>query len=71
MQKKKWTFDKVLESAKKYNHIFDWELGDRYAYRAAKRKGWFKEASAHMTKKIRKVFTTKYTDDDICHSFKI
>jgi predicted GIY-YIG superfamily endonuclease len=65
MQKKKWTFDKVLESAKKYNHIFDWELGDRYAYRAAKRKGWFKEASAHMTKKIRKVFTTKYTDDDI------
>lgn len=64
-KRKKWTFDKVLESAKKYNHIFDWELGDRYAYKAAKRKGWFKEATAHMTKKIRKVFTTKYTDDDI------
>ena len=63
--KRKWTYEKVLESAKKFNHIFDWELGDRNAYRAAKIRGWFKEATAHMTKKIRKVFTTKYTDDDI------
>jgi predicted GIY-YIG superfamily endonuclease len=63
--KRKWTYEKVLESAKKFNHIFDWELGDRNAYRAAKIRGWFKEATAHMTKKIRKAFTTKYTDDDI------
>jgi hypothetical protein len=27
--KRKWTYEKVLESAKKFNHIFDWELGDR------------------------------------------
>ena len=57
--KRKWTYEKVLESAKKFNHIFDWELGDRNAYRAAKIRGWFKEATAHMTKKIRKAFTTK------------
>lgn len=47
----KWTFDKVLESAKKYNHIYDWELGDRRAYRASKNRGWFKEVTAHMKKK--------------------
>jgi hypothetical protein len=33
--KRKWTYEKVLESAKKFNHIFDWELGDQVAYRAA------------------------------------
>ena len=47
----KWTFEKVLQSAKKYNHIYDWELGDRKAYRAAKNRGWFKESTSHMTKK--------------------
>jgi len=63
--KRKWTYEKVLESAKNYNHIFDWELGDRNAYRTAKRYGYFKEATAHMTKKVRKVFTIKYSDEDI------
>jgi len=33
--KRKWTFDKILESGKKYNHIFDWETNDVQAYRAA------------------------------------
>lgn len=61
----KWTLEKVLESAKKYNHIYDWELGDNKAYSAAKRNGWFKDATTHMVKKIRKVFTIKYTDEDI------
>jgi len=63
--KRKWNFDKILESGKKYNHIFDWETNDVQAYRAAKRYGHFKEATAHMTKKIRKVFTIKYSDADI------
>ena len=63
--KMKWTYEKILESGKKYSHIFDWETNDRKAYRAAKRHGFFKEATSHMTKKKRKFFSKKISDSEI------
>ena len=43
-----WTKEKVIESAKKYNTIKDWEKAQLGAVLASRRRGYHKEAVAHM-----------------------
>lgn len=46
--KRVWTKSETIASAKKYANAHQWRLMDSGAYRAAKRNGWVKEATAHM-----------------------
>ena len=45
-----WTKERVIEDAKKYSTSKEWRVVSRLAYRHASEKGWFAEATAHMTK---------------------
>ena len=65
MSKRKWTEEKIFESAAKEKHIFDWQKNESGAYGAAKKLGIFEKVTSHMTKKVRKKFYKKYTDNDI------
>lgn len=44
-----WTKDRVIEDAQKYSTSREWRAVSRLAYRHASEKGWFSEATAHMT----------------------
>jgi len=44
----KWTKTNVLKSAKEYSSKLDWKKSQTGAYQAAKKHGWFEEATAHM-----------------------
>jgi very-short-patch-repair endonuclease len=44
-----WTKERVLDDARKYKTPKDWRASSRLAYRHAAEKGWFGEATAHMT----------------------
>jgi len=65
MSKRKWTEEKIFESAAKEKHIFDWQKNESGAYWAAKKLGIFEKVTSHMTRKIRKNFYKKYTDNDV------
>lgn len=43
----------ILEEAKKYNFASDFEKGSKDAYSAARRYGWYEEATEHMGMKIK------------------
>lgn len=45
-----WTKEIVIDSAKKFQTIISWSIGDSKAYDASKRYGWYKEATRHMSK---------------------
>jgi len=45
-----WSKERVLEDAKKYGNSTIWRTSSRLAYRNAREKGWFAEATAHMIK---------------------
>jgi predicted GIY-YIG superfamily endonuclease len=45
---KKWTKKAVIESAQKYPNKPEWREAESGAYSTAQKKGWMKEASAHM-----------------------
>jgi len=51
-QKGKWSKKAVLTNAKKYKWKSDWFKNSQSAYGAAKRNGWFREATYHMLKKF-------------------
>lgn len=44
-----WTKDRVLESAKKYMTQAEWNKAETSAVGVASKKGWIKEATAHMS----------------------
>jgi hypothetical protein len=44
-----WTKDRVLESAKKYKTQAEWNKTETSAVGVASKKGWIKEATAHMS----------------------
>jgi hypothetical protein len=44
-----WTKDRVLESAKKYKTQAEWNKAETSAVGVASKKGWIKEATAHMS----------------------
>jgi hypothetical protein len=44
-----WTKDRVLESAKKYKTQAEWNKAETSAVAVANKKGWIKEATAHMS----------------------
>ncbi len=46
----KWTKDKILAEAKKYNNPYAFQLGSKNAYQAAINMGILKEACTHMTR---------------------
>ena len=43
--------NKILEEAKKYNHVIDWAKNSRSSYSASIKKKIFQIAKKHMTKK--------------------
>lgn len=43
-----WTKDKVLKSAKKFMQTSKWKKGEPGSYSAARKDGYFKEATKHM-----------------------
>jgi hypothetical protein len=45
-----WTKDRCLSSALRYSTIIEWSLREPKAYDAAKRFGWYREATKHMTR---------------------
>lgn len=45
---RKWTKDAVLSDAKKYESRGEWYKKSGHAAHAAKKKGWYEEATAHM-----------------------
>ena len=50
--KGKWSNKKdVLADAKKYKYRHDWQDASVGAYEAAKNRGWFEEAVAHMPRR--------------------
>lgn len=48
--KSKWTKERCLTSASKFEKRFDWEKNDNAAYQAAKKHGWYEECCSHMTR---------------------
>jgi hypothetical protein len=44
-----WTKDRVLESAKKFKTQAEWNKAEASAVGVASKKGWIKEATAHMS----------------------
>lgn len=44
-----WTLEKCKEEALKYNQIRKWDLGNSSSYVTAKREGWMKECTGHMS----------------------
>lgn len=63
-----WTKEKVIQKAQEFNHFTHWMKAYPGAVRAAVRKGWTDEATAHMFRKI-----SKWTDDAIIiesHKYK-
>jgi hypothetical protein len=44
-----WTKDRVLQSAKKYKTQAEWNKAETSAVGVASKKGWIKEATAHMS----------------------
>jgi hypothetical protein len=48
---KKYTVAQIIARAQQYQHISDWQLGDRASYSAARRYNCFEAATAHMTLK--------------------
>ena len=56
-----WTEQRILDSAKKFNHISEWVAALPSAYNAARQKGLHQLATSHMTsignKKRRCVYT--------------
>jgi len=47
----KWSKKAVLSDAKKYKWRSKWFKNSQSAYGAAKRNGWFKQATLHMLKR--------------------
>jgi len=45
----KWTKEAVLRDAKEYSSKPEWRRNSGGAYTAAKKKGWYKQATAHMS----------------------
>ena len=56
----KWTKDRILESAKKYNTRTDWKKNSKKEYEAAKNAGILVAASKHMI-----VTRRKLSDEDL------
>ena len=50
----KWTKEKCMESALKYNSKVEWEKGDKKAYSASRTNNWYHECTAHMLNLINK-----------------
>lgn len=55
----KWTKDNVLQSAKKFAHIVDWQKTYPAAYNKALRAGWLTDATKHMAPKPKELKWTK------------
>ena len=55
----KWTKEKVLLDAKKYERKSDWQKNSPNAYSAANRNLWNKDATAHMKERFYKLKWTK------------
>lgn len=49
----KWTKEKILKDAKKYNSRSSWKRNSSSAYRAARERGYFEQAVMHMKKKYK------------------
>lgn len=45
----KWTLDKCMASALRFNHKEGWRRGDVQAYGSARYHGWFDECTSHMS----------------------
>jgi hypothetical protein len=58
----KWTKESVIESAKKYNHIVDWQENFPGAYGKALKRKWLHQATNHMTPSPR---VTKWTKEEV------
>jgi predicted GIY-YIG superfamily endonuclease len=65
MGKKKWTEEKILESALKEKYRSDWEKNESGAYFAAKKLRIFDQATAHMKQKGRTKYYKKYSEKEI------
>lgn len=46
----KWTYDKCVDEAKKYQTIKEWNVGSPSSYQAAFKKGWIDDCSSHMVR---------------------
>lgn len=49
----KWTKEKILKDAKKYNLRSSWKKNSPSAYKAARERGYFEQAVMHMKKKYK------------------
>jgi hypothetical protein len=52
-----WTFDKVLTASRQYQTVSEWVRGSPSSAQAARRDGYFKEATAHMSRPKRDPWT--------------
>jgi superfamily II DNA or RNA helicase len=43
-----WTFEKCIESAKKYDTVNEWSKNEQPAYQSARKNGWIEECCKHM-----------------------
>lgn len=64
----KWTKESVLESAKKYTHIVDWQRDFPGAYGKALKSKWLHEATTHMTPSPR---VSKWTKEEVLADAKL
>lgn len=55
---KKWYKENVLEDAKKYSYVTEWAKASAGALDAAKDRGWYDEATAHMVNRQVQVVWT-------------